>query len=283
MGELPVKVARSLAQAGSGDLMYVDGKGRVIAPARAEARSGAAWGLVIGLSAILLYFAASAGVVGLLPAALFLGWVGRTLIAQRRIRHAAQLVAAGRNDEGRRVLTAVAGMRALPAPHRALTDSYLGAVALREGRFEEALACADRAAARTRRRTIHVVLARYRAVLAATSLGRLDEARRRLAALPDDPGELVRLMRWTCELYLAFTEGRHDLDADALHARARFALGLTTGAALLALLAWAHRQIGHDDMAAHLLAEAAQRDLRDLPRMAPALARWMDENRAPAA
>jgi tetratricopeptide (TPR) repeat protein len=282
MDQRPVKYARTLAEAEPNSLVYVDRQGRVRTPARLRALTGATYGVLAGLMAALGYFSWSLGPAGIVFGGAFLAWAGNSLLAMRRVRRATRLAAAGQRDEAMGVLTTVAGGRLLPATHRALADSYLAGLLLRAGRFEEALGRADRAVAGSRRQNIHVQLARYNAIIALIGLGRLDEARRRLAGIPDQPGEMLRLMRWTVELYLAFIAGRHDLDDDTLHARARFALGLSTGTALLGLLSWAHRQLGHDDMAAHLLGEAYERDTRDLPAIMPAVYAWMEANRASA-
>jgi len=98
-----------------------------------------------------------------------------------------------------------------------------------------------------------------------------------------DGGPRGRGAALTTELFLAFHEGRHELDDEALHERAKFALGITTASPMLALLSWAFAENGDEEMAELLRDEAQDRHpgkLMSVPM--PKLDAWLNKEHARA-
>ena len=107
-------------------------------------------------------------------------------------------------------------------------------------------------------------------------LDRVRDARQKLDALGDAPSsDYARLRHWTSELYVAFAEGRHHLDEDALHERARVGLSATPAVPLLALCGWAFSRLGDEDFAEHLLRTALERWESPVRNKFPRLDRWV--------
>src|SRR5262245_44121361 len=91
--------------------------------------------------------------------------------------------------------------------------------------FERALALVRQALPRISPRMVHARVARYAEVQFLIGLDRIADARAAFDPLgPAPDGELLRVAYWETELYLAFAEGKHGLDDDALHERVRKAL-----------------------------------------------------------
>src|SRR5262249_13212184 len=136
------------------------------------------------------------------------------------------------------------------------------------------------------RRSPFAQVVEYGEIISLVNLERLREAReifdRRHKVVPD--GDYLRVHHWVTELYLDMAEGTCTVDDDDLHPRVRFRLGLSSGAALLALLAWAEHARGDLDLAWHLLREACDRRGEvPLERTMPRLHAWIEANEAAAA
>jgi hypothetical protein len=128
---------------------------------------------------------------------------------------------------------------------------------------------------------VHARIARYGEVQILISLGKVADARTLFASLGEAPdGELLRVAHWETELYLAFAEGKHGLDDDALHERVRKALAMNRSRLFLILLAWAHGQSGDADQMGFLLTQAEERKTPK-DRIPPKVEAWLTEHPAP--
>jgi len=286
----PLVMARSLEAASPRSLVHIDGKGQVRSPVRYRAQIALAYGLsAYTVGALTLAATTLWGLPGIGVGA-GAGWlVARGILRARKIRHAVQLLVHDRLDEAEALLRDVQRSWGAPRLTRAIVEQNLGACAVRRGRFDDALAHHRAALALYRRRNRRRPQARmveYQEIVTLVNLDRAAEARRifgeRHGKVPD--GNYLRVQHWVAELYLALAEGEHRLDEDALHERARAALGITGAVALLGLVAWAHDRSGDSDQAWHLLREAHDRpDGAVLERTLPRLHAWMEAHRADAA
>lgn len=283
----PLVLAKDLAAATPRSFVHIDRKGQVRSPARFKAIQAGAYATIGGsiLLLTILYgamFGIPGAAVGLGLGALFTRNIGRV----RKIQKAARLIVHDRVDEAEALLAPLAarGSRRV----RAMAEQNLAACELRRGRYAEALAYQRAAIAlhgRARRRSPFQTMVELGEVTTLVNLDRVKEARelfdRRHATVPE--GDFLRIHHWAAELYVAMAEGKHAIDADELHDRARIALGMSSGVTLLALCAWAHRVGGDEDLAWHLLREAIDRR-GDLPidRLLPRLHAWMEANAAAA-
>jgi hypothetical protein len=274
------KLAASLQEASRHDLVHVDRKGQVRSPARFRLLQYGAYGLMVGIvgGATVLYYAilGPAGVgVG---AALGL-WYGAIARHNLVLRRGLELLVADRIDEAAASLGGLLSAPLVPRRVRAAAEQNLGICRMIGGRYDEALALHRSAIARWgRSRSPLLPMARHGEVYALVNLGRLPEARERFTALgPPPEGDYLKVHHWSVELYLALAEGKHLLAETELYLRARVALGITTAAGLLGLLAWAYDRSGDRDMSQHLLRECLDRHLG--PRLSgcmPLLQRWLD-------
>jgi hypothetical protein len=280
-------LAKDLAAATPRSFVHIDRDGQVRSPARFRAIEAVSYAALGGtaLAVTILYGMAFGVVGGLLGVLLALGF-GVGIRRARRLQKAARLIINDRVEEAQRLLEDLRGGRG-SRRFRALVEQNLAACHLRRGRFEEALAHqrASIALHGTRRRSPFARIAEYGELLTLVSLGRAKEARellgRRHADVPT--GDYLLVQHWVAELYIAFAEGTHAIDADELFSRARVALGITSAAALLGLLAWAHHAAGDTDTAWHLLREAQDREAGlPIAQTMPGLHAWMEEHRAAA-
>jgi tetratricopeptide (TPR) repeat protein len=282
----PGELAPSLEQATVRSLVYVDRRGQVRSPEEYRTANtlyyGAVGALVVGLDALLWV---AYGTTGLGAAGLLTVLFGRQLLATRRLQRAVSLMVAGRLDEAEAMLARVRRAFLIPTHFKARADQGLARVSMLRGRYEEALARQESALgllegrrSSATRRTVE-----YARMVTLVNLGRTEEARRRLEALPRVlEGDYLRFVRATTELYIAFGEGRHELPAAYLREQADIALGIPTGRALLGLLAWAEAQAGRRAASARLLGAAREREGGELVRSAyPLLAAWLDAQAAP--
>ncbi len=277
------RVADTLAEAGPRDLVHVDRKGRVRSRARTRAISVAYWGLLatlVGIEGWLGY--QLLGVPGLSIAAVLGGYVGWIFTRVGHLRGGIRAMVRPDLDAAEARFERVAKARLTPRHLRARAWAGLASVSRLRGDDESALARIRESLSLHRRSKRAMALtARHMEAQLLARLDRLPEARAVLAELGDavPEGEYTRLSHYTTELYVAFREGRHGLSDDELHERATFALPITAAAPLLALLGWAFRENGDEEMAELVLDEARDRHPGELMRVPmPELSRWLDES-----
>lgn len=282
-----MQLARSLEEAGPRTFVYIDNQGRVRSPVQYRVMQALSYGLLasvlVGGSAL---YGAMLGPQGLLFGVVFGLLVGRNLRITRQINQAALLSSHDRLDEAEILLRRLLKRRFVGRRLRALVHHNLGAVATRRGDHETALTHLRDAIALYKvswRRSPHLRSCQYGEVIALCNLGRTDEAKTKLEALPPQPeGDYLLVKFWTTQLYVLFSHHEQALAVD-LWERAERALKITSSSALLALCAWGYTQRRDLDMAWHLLREAYDRlDGEPLAHIMPTLWRWMESNR-PAA
>jgi len=275
------RIADNLEQAGPRDLVHVDGTGRVRSRARTRVISIAYWGALAALVALEGYLGyLLLGTPGLSIGAVlgsYVGWVGSRVVL---LRSGLGLLTRSKLDEADRLFDRVTRSPLTPRRLKARAWGGLAYAASLRGDPERALAhLRVRLRLQGRSERALALVARHSEVKLLARLGRTAEARQALAALPEEEpaGGYALLSHHTTHAYLAFCEGRHQLDDEQLHRMASFALGITSAAPLLALLAWAFEQNGDDEMRQLLLAEAKDRHPGDLlSKTMPGLQRWMD-------
>ena len=131
------------------------------------------------------------------------------------------------------------------------------------------------------RRWVGYEIHRYAQIMTLLQVGQQKKAHVRFSEISARPdGDYLMLLHWSCELMLAFAAGRHQLDEDELHGRARLALGVLPGTQLLVLCAWGFDQLGDRDMADHLVEVAVDRWEPKLARSLPRLGQWLDRRSA---
>ncbi len=293
----PLVLARSLESAKPGTLVYIDRQGQVRSPRRYRLLEAISYGAVSGLVAsTTAIYGALLGLPGVLFG-LGLGlWFGLAVRRRILLGRASLLITHERFDEAEALLLKLRTSFRAPAAARALAEQNLGAIAARRGDFAGALE-RQRAALKLYARgglwggggvgggknkaprSAMAALAGLSEIMTLVNLDRTGEAQARLDQLrPAVPsGNYLQLQLWTTELYVAFSQGQHAFDDDALHLRARTALQVTAASALLGLLAWAHARAGDPDQALHLLSEALDRRSGQLiDRLMPKLHRWME-------
>ncbi|MCA9610599.1 MAG: hypothetical protein KC619_33620 [Myxococcales bacterium] len=277
------RVADSLAEAGPRDLVHVDRKGRVRSRARSRAIAVAYWGVLATLVGIEGYLGhLLLGLPGLSIAVILGGYVGWIFTRVGHLRGGLRSMVGSDLDAAAARFERVAKARLTPKHLRARAWAGLASVSRLRGEDEKALEQireslrlhkrSNRAMALTARHTEAQLLAR---------LDRIEEARSVLDEIRDQPaeGEYTQLSQYTTELYVAFRAGAHSLSDDELHERATFALPITAAAPLLALVGWAFRQNGDEEMAELVLDEARDRhpgELMSVPM--PKLSRWLEES-----
>jgi tetratricopeptide (TPR) repeat protein len=284
-------LAANLEEASPRQLVHVDNKGRTRSPARYRAITVASYGamgaLVVGAAAL---WASTFGLVpGLLIGGGFAAWTTWILRPGYMVKRGTHLLLEERYDEAIAVLSKARSTFAVPRHTRALAEQNLGMAYAWQGKFEQALAHqrAARKLYRRRggRRGLYARMVGYSEITTLVNLDRIKEARARLddQTKPDSGSNYLEVLHWSAELYVCMGEGRHEISEDDLHARALVALRITTAAALIALIAWAHHSAGDEDQAWHLLREAYDRDWAPGMRQGmPVLMRWMEAHRKEA-
>ena len=276
------RMAESLDRAEVGQLVYAGGDGTVLSPRRVRRRwaavlgvSGAAFALGVGVSiAYMPIMLVPYGLIGLRAA--------MTIRGTRTLNRVAILMQDGKTAEARALAQPIADAWWMPRSWRGLALYRLAWCSVYERDYDQALALVGAALRKIAPNMVHARIARYGEVQILTSLGRLGEARERFARLGAVPrGELLRVAHWETELYLAFAEGKHGLDDDALHDRVRKALAMNRSRLFLILLAWAHEISGDTDQMGFLLAQA---ETRKTPkdRLPPTVETWVAAHPAPA-
>ena len=278
----PAQIAERLEDAGIGSLVYVDQRGQVQSPARYRNGTVArfvALGLFLG-GANWLYWTIG-GPAGLVVGAGLTLALLRQLPALFRLRRAVALLAAGRLDEAEALLQMIRRARWLPSAMRAHVDQNLARAAALRGRHEEALAFEESALSRTpddRRNRARRRMLEFARVVTLVNLGRVAEARARIAAMPRAlDGDYLRAQYAAAQLYIAFGEGKHDFDPAYLREQAEIALSLPSARSLVGLISWAEHCAGRSAEAMRLLAIARERPGEaQVRRLMPRLAEWME-------
>lgn len=285
-----MQLAKTLEEAGPRTFVYIDSQGRVRPPTQYRMMQAASYAMLttilVGGSVLYAYLW---GALGLLFPLVFGSLVGRNLLITRRINQAALLSSHDRLDEAEAILRRLLRRRGLGRRLRALVHHNLGAVATRRGDHKEAVTQLREAIALYKdawRKSPHLRSCQYGEVIALCNLGKVDEARERLAQVHiTDQGDYLLLKYWTTELYVRFCAGDEPPSAVELWERAERALKITASSALLALCAWAYTKgkVPDHDMAWHLLRESIDRlDNEPLARIMPPLWKWIMQNRTAA-
>ena len=289
-------VARSLADAALGEMVFVGGRGQTLTRRQVTASWAAYWALVVGAGA-------SVGVMyGVLisPTVGVIAGVAVELLTILKMRHwpafrtALADVAACRWEAAYSALLALEQKKA-PASRHPTAQVLLATLESLLGQPQQALDRVERAQPALAKlgQGSHVLRCQAAGVRAAAlaTLGRFDDARRardqlvREAAAAaggsDRPrGDYLEMLVQATELKIAADADAPDAlpDDDTLHRWARAALGRTRFGEMLVCLAWAFHRRGDDDMARHLLAEAPSRIPRSsLETTSPRLAAWAKE------
>jgi len=290
-------VARSLADAAVGEMLFVGGRGQVLTRRQVTSAWAAYWALVVGGGATvgLVYGALISPTVGVIAGVVV------ELLAIFKLRHwpafrsALADVAACRWEAAHSAMLALERKQS-PAGRSPTAQVMLATLESLLGQPQQALDRLDRAqAALAKRRESSRVLRCQAASVRATALatlGRFEDARRardqlvREAAAAtgaaDRPrGDYLEMLVQVIDLKIAADADAPDTlpDDDTLHRWARAALGRTRFGEMLVCLAWVFHRRGDDDMARHLLAEAPSRIPRSsLAKTSPRLDAWAKEH-----
>jgi hypothetical protein len=286
-------VARSLAEAGPGEMVIVNRHGQSLTNRQATTSMVASWTIIVAspLAVGLIYGALLSPLVGVIAGGTM------QLLTLFRLRHwpalraAIALAVAYRWEDAHAALLALEKKR-LPPNQRVTAQVLLAALEELLGQPQQTLDRLDRVQAdlsrfRTRSHVLRCQAASLRAEALAT-LGRLDEARRardelvrEAAAAAGGPGrprgDYLEMIVQGAELKIAVDADTPDAlpDDNTLHLWARAALGRSRFGEMLVSLAWAFHRRGDDDMARHLLTEAPSRIPRSsLPQTSPRLDAW---------
>lgn len=288
--------ARSLADAGPGEMVVVDRRGQSLTGRQVAVSRAASWAIIVAgpLTVGLMYGAMLSPTVGIIAGAAL------QLLTAFRMRHwpalraAIAYTVAYRWEEAHAALTALE-TKPLSAGQRHTTQVLLASLELLLGRPQQAIDRLERAHADLSkgRGSSHVLRCQVIALKAETlsTLGRFDEARRdrdqllrevdaTTGASGRPRGDYLDMLVQGTELKIAADADTPDAlpDDDTLHRWAKAALGRSRFGDMLVSLAWAFHRRGDDDMARHLLAEAPSRIPRSsLPQTAPRLHAWAQE------
>jgi hypothetical protein len=282
-------LAESLEAAPPRSFVHVDQKGQVRSPARYRALQAISYGSAAAIvGGVTLAYTALLGVPGVAIGLGLGAWVGWHVRRGVLLQRATRLLVHDRLDEAEALLRRVLAGWRVPRGVRALAEQNFGALEVRRGNYEEALAH-QRAAmtlhARSRKPALFARTVEYAEITTLVNLGRVGEARQRLEQKHGQvpAGDYLLIQHWVAELYVCLAEGEHRLSGDELHERARRALAISGAAALLGLTAWAHAFSGDKDQAWHLLREAYDRlQSTALDRALPRLYEWMEQHKAEA-
>lgn len=273
-------VADSLESASLRSLVYIDRTGQVLPVRRARMRNALTWSLFSAswvAACGLLWM--TLGPIGLAGAAIFTGLMGRLVANGSRLHRVFELVADEQLDEAKRLALQVAEDGRATGFARGQAHHLLAIITGAQGLHRTALEHVSFAREHYPKHAEHEVQLRllaYTEINQLIELDRVRDARQKLDALGSTPAsDYARLRHWTSELYVAFAEGRHQLDEDALHERARVGLSATPAVPLLALCGWAFARLGDDDFANHLLRTAAERWESPVRNKFPRLDRWV--------
>ncbi len=287
-------IARSLADATTGQVVYVNRRGQSLSARQVRAMNAASWALMLAGGGLVgvAYGALVSPTVGVIAA------VAVELLTLLKLRHwpavrtALAHVAGHRWEQAHAALLALEGRR-LPAGQRQTTQVLLAAMEALLGQPQQAIDRLERvrpmfaAWSGYGSRVLRCQAASVRAGALAT-LRRFDDARRACDELvgeasaatgpPDrQRGDYLDMIVQSTELHIAAEADTPDAlpDEDTLHRWARAALGRSRFGEMLVSLAWAFHRRGDDDMARHLLSEAPSRIPRwSLDVTSPRLDAW---------
>jgi tetratricopeptide (TPR) repeat protein len=282
----PGAAADNFEEAEAGALVYVDERGRVVATrerARSALKQYGALGVLLGATNWLYW--SMGGPAGLAVGGMLTLLILRQAGLGRSLERAMALVASERLDAAEAELQRLLRRVLLPTRLRARGEAALARIASLRGDYASALVWQNAALARgegEQNRGSERRMLEYNRAVTLANLDRVTEARRAFEAIPKAlEGDYLRQLRAHAELYIAFVEGRHDFDLEALRERAEAAMPVTSARPLLGLLAWAFGQIGRREESAHLLTLARARAGEALvARLYPKLSEWMAAQRA---
>jgi hypothetical protein len=278
--EAAVEVADSLERAGSRSLVYVGQGGAVVSPEQVKRGFGFAT-VAVGATVAAAHwlFVGPFGPIGWFGSLTFAVLMSRSLLLPFRLQRVATLMMEERYDEAdalaRRLQGRILGNRVTrrEALHARAQIANLRGDLHQAAKFQEEV---ERLYRFDGQRTVQYKIHRYASVLTQANLGNQAIARNMYAEIGDEPeGDYLQLLHWTCELMLAFCEGKHDLDDDTLHQRGRRGLEIVPGTPLLALAAWGFLNAGDREMCVHLMATVAERWEPKMTRAMPRLAPWV--------
>ncbi len=273
----PTLIARSLDRARKGQLLYVGNDGEVRSPEALRTRNVLAYGLIGGVTVSGIALAAVT-FPPIIPLYVVLG--GRFAASANAIQRLnAASAALGRGDAlaAQQAAEPVAKAWWLPRHVRALAEIRMAAALAIEGKAEQALARLRRGRGQLSGRSVQHRSSKFTEVHLLVQLSKLSEARTVLESLgAPPPGEVLRVAHWLAELHLCCAEGKHALDEQELHERARKGLAMTAGRDLLQLCAWGYAQLGDRDQVEFLLGEALDREgSSHLEVTMPSLHQWL--------
>ncbi len=286
-------VARSLADASAGEMVFVNRRGQALTSRQIALAKLGSWGVVVtsGVLVGIVYGALVSPLVGV-----FSG-VAVELLALVKLRHwpafrtAMAHVAQCRWEEAHAELLVLEGKR-LSAVYRATVQVVLAATEALLGQPQQAVDRIERMgpSATAWPGASHVLRCQAASLRAGalSTLGHFEDAWRaqhELVRAADAAtgtsgrprGDYLDMLVQATELQIAANADKPEAlpDADTLHRWARAALGRSRFGEMLVSLAWAFHRRGDDDMARHLLAEAASRIPRwSLDKTTPALDAW---------
>ena len=289
----PLRVARSLADAAPGEMVFVNRRGQSLTARQVAAANAGFWALVAGSGVFvgLMYGVLISPLGGVIAGAIV------ELLTLVRLRHwpafktAIAQLSASQWEEAHAALLALT-QRGLPDGQQQTAQVLLAALESLLGQPQQALDRLERVQPdllswRGSTRVLRCQAATTR-VSALATLGRFDDARRardemvrEAAAATGSPkrqrGDYLEMMVQAVELTIAAAADTPEAlpDDDTLHRWARAALGRTRFGEMLVSLAWAFDRRGDDDMARHLLSEAPSRIPRwSLDKTSPRLDTW---------
>jgi hypothetical protein len=275
-------IATDLDRAGKGQLVYVGRDGEVKHPAVVRSRQIAAYVTFGGITAAGVALAATSFPV-LVPFYLALG--GRffgTVRAVKRVNEASVALSKGDAVTGRALAEPVTRAWWAPGRVRALAELRVAIADALEGQGERALDRVRHARAKLSPRLIQHQFSYYTEVNLLTALGRVKEARALLEARGGVPGgEVLKLSHWIAQMHLWCAEdSKPEVDDVELHDRMRKGLGMTAGADLLLLCAWAYAKRNEIDDAKFAYRQSKEREgSQRLDVSMPTLASWVAEFR----
>jgi hypothetical protein len=275
-------IAPDLDRAGKGQLVYVGRDGEVKHPAVVRNRQVAAYVTFGGITAAGVVLAASTFPV-LVPFYVALG--GRflgTVRAVKRVNEASVALSKGDAATGRALAEPITKAWWVPGRVRALAELRVAIADALEGQGERALERVRHARAKLSPRLIQHQFSYYTEMNLLTALGRTKEARALLEARGGVPaGEVLKLSHWIAQMHLWCAEDKKpEIDDVELHDRMRKGLGMTAGADLLLLCAWAYAKRGELDDAKFAYRQSKEREgSQRLDVSMPTLSRWVAEFR----
>lgn len=301
-------LARSLDEASSGALVYVDRQGHVRSPTRYRVFQGMSYVGLGAIAALPVFYGLLFGAVGAVAGMSFVAFSALRIRPSLAVQRAVRLSAHGMYEEAEALLDRVLTSRLAPRATRAAAYQGMAVCRGMSGDYESALRHVRHARERfpAVQSSLRFRMGSYLEIHLLVNLDRVAEARQRLDAVgPAPEGEYLRVAHWTAEMYVWLAEDAHArpaaagaaapelsspassassavsaLSDDEMHERARKALSMTAGSALLGLCAWVHTRRGDDDQAEHLLREAFDRMADErIERMMPRLHAWMVAHR----